>query len=343
MGLEAQGRRSAGSLTISFLDVGQGDSVLIQSPEGKVALIDAGTSNNVVKTMQSMGIKSVDLAVVSHHHSDHYGGMDYVIRTFHPKYFLATKTGHVTSSYKRLLEDVQAEDITALYPTSKGARVLKLGSVNLIVLPQPPEDTQSENNNSIGIVVSYGKFAALLTGDSEDAERNWWLKQCPDALKDIAVLKLAHHGSRNGTNARWLDVIKPEIAVASLGAGNDYGHPHKETLELLKRYNLSLLRTDQRGTITIESDGYDWDVVKRDSQMEMAGTDSRGGSGNSARKLNLNTASTADLAKLPGIGSSTARDIVAGRPYRSVDELMEIDGMGQGRFDRIRGQLTVTR
>ncbi len=347
--LEAQGRRSAGSVTISFLDVGQGDSILIRSPEGKTALIDAGTSSNVVNTLKSLGVNSIDLVAVSHHHSDHYGGMDNVVRTFRPKYFLASKSGHVTSTYKRLLEDVRNEDVTPLYPTSKGARVLKLGSVNLIVLPErPDEDTKNENNNSIGIVVSYGKFAVLLTGDSEETERAWWLKQCPDALKDITVLKLAHHGSRNGTNAQWLDITQPEIAVASLGTGNDYGHPHKETLDLLKKYNLTLLRTDQRGTITIESDGQDWDLVGSGrSNSEMAqrdtGSNSRSGSSGSTRKLNLNTASASDIARLPGIGSTTAEDIVAGRPYRSIDELMEVDGMGRGRVDKIRGQVTVTR
>lgn len=345
--LEAQGRRSAsaGSITVSFLDVGQGDSILIRSPEGKTALIDAGTSNNVVKTLKSLGVNSIDLVAVSHHHSDHYGGMDDVVKTFHPKYFLSSKSGHVTSLYKRLLEDVRNQDVTALYPTNKGARILKLGSVNLIVLPESPdEDTKNENNNSIGIIVSYGKFAVMLTGDSEETERAWWLKQCPDALKDITVLKLAHHGSRNGTNARWLDVTQPEIAVASLGKDNDYGHPHKETLDLLKKYNLTLLRTDQRGTITIESDGQDWDLVGSGrSNSEMARRDSNGSSAGSSRKLDLNTASTRDIASLPGIGTSTARDIVAGRPYRSVDELMELEGMGQGRFERIRNQVTVTR
>ena len=359
LGLEAQGRRS-GSLTVSFLDVGQGDSVLIQSPEGKTALVDSGTSRGVVDTLKRLGVKEIDLVVVSHHHSDHYGGMDDVVKAFHPKYFLATKSGHVTSSYKKLLRDVHDEGITALFPDPKGARILKLGSVNLIVLPQPPEDTEEENDNSIGMVVSYGTFSVLLTGDSEEPEREWWLKKCPDAFRDIPVIKLAHHGSRNGTNAQWLDLVKPELAVASLGSGNDYGHPHRETVELLKKYKIPFLRTDQRGTITIQSDGRDWDLVGGSEMASRDGNDApsstrntrkpassrddfahNGSSGSSAGRVNLNTASASEIAKLPGIGSSTARDIIAGRPYRSVDELLEIDGLGQGRVDQIRSQVTV--
>jgi beta-lactamase superfamily II metal-dependent hydrolase len=261
---QSSGGWSGGSsrhLAIDFLDVGQGDSILIRSPEGKTALIDAGPSRDAAtRQLHSKGISSIDIAIVTHHHSDHYGGMDQVIRTFKPKYFMATGSSHSTRGYLRLLETVKAEEITFVEPTRK-PRKIELGSVLLTVLPQPPEDHAEENNNSIGVHLKFGEFSALLTGDSQQDERAWWEAQVPEMLRDCAVLKLAHHGSRNGTDQRWLDLVQPEIAIASLGSDNEYGHPHSETISLLRRNQIPMLRTDLRGTITIVSDGKTWNLV----------------------------------------------------------------------------------
>jgi competence protein ComEC len=255
--------RPAGSLaTIEILDVGQGDSILIRSPEGKTALIDAGpTKTAALSVLRRKGIKSLDLVAISHHHSDHYGGMDEVVRAMKPRYFLASRSGHTTSLYLKLLKTVEAEKVTVIEPTSR-PRKIELGSLELTIFPQPPEDRKEENNNSIGLRLKYGSFSMLLTGDSEETERQWWLKHDPDLMRDCNIIKLAHHGSRNGTDARWLQTVRPELAVASLGKNNDYGHPHSETISLLRRAGLPLLRTDQLGTITITSDGRSWQVVE---------------------------------------------------------------------------------
>ena len=110
--------------------------------------------------------------------------------------------------------------------------------------------------------MKYGEFSVLLPGDSETPERHWWLQHEPELVRNCTILKLAHHGSRNGTDATWLKAVRPELAVASMGAGNDYGHPHPETVSLLRRSGIPFLRTDQLGTIIIESDGSDWRVVR---------------------------------------------------------------------------------
>jgi competence protein ComEC len=261
---EAQlfGRPAARPATIEVLDVGQGDSILIQSPEGKTALIDAGPSKNAaLSILRRKGITSLDLVAISHHHSDHYGGMDAVVRAMKPRYFLASRSGHTTSLYLKLLKTVEAESMTVIEPTSR-PRKIELGSLELTIFPQPPDDRKEENNNSIGLRLKYGDFSMLLTGDSEETERQWWLKHDPELMRNCTILKLAHHGSRNGTDARWLQTVRPELAVASLGRNNDYGHPHSETISLLRRSGLPLLRTDQLGTITITSDGRSWQVVE---------------------------------------------------------------------------------
>jgi beta-lactamase superfamily II metal-dependent hydrolase len=210
--------------------------------------------------LKSKGIESLDIAIVSHHHSDHYGGMAQVIRDLKPKYFVATGSAHTTRSYLKLLEAVREQGITAIEPTAK-SRKIELGSVTLTMFPQPPENHRDENDNSIGLRLQYGQFVVLLTGDSESDERRWWISHNPNLIRDCTILKLAHHGSRNGTDQRWLDLVQPEIAVASLGRDNEYGHPHSETLSLLRKNEIPLLRTDQRGTITILSNGRTWNLV----------------------------------------------------------------------------------
>ncbi len=257
--------RPAPRMAIEFLDVGQGDAILIRSPEGKIALVDAGPSRDAAaEWLNRKGVERVDLVVVTHHHSDHHGGMEAIVRDFQPRYFLFADSGHTTQGWLRLLKLVKDEGVATVLATGKPRRI-ELGSVSLTVFPQPPEDARNENNNSVGLRLQYGGFSVLLTGDSENEERRWWLANCPDLIRDASILKLAHHGSHNGLDPDWLDLTRPDLAVASLGQGNSYGHPHRETLELLREYDVPLLRTDQWGTITLISDGETWNLVTNTS------------------------------------------------------------------------------
>src|SRR3954453_7431812 len=121
-------------VTVSILAVGQGDAILVQSPEGKSALIDAGPSSHVVTMLKQRGITSLDLVILSHHHADHYGGMFEAIKAFHPRFFLASASAHTSPHYLKLLELVRDQKITALQ-TQSTPRRLDLGSVVLTVLP----------------------------------------------------------------------------------------------------------------------------------------------------------------------------------------------------------------
>lgn len=214
----------------------------------------------MLRVLKRMGIGHLDLVAISHHHSDHYGGMEEVIRELKPR-CLASSSGHSTRSYLRLLKEVEAEGITVVHPTSRSRRI-ELGSVELTIFPQAPEDHQEENNNSVALRLKYGSFSMLFPGDSEGLERQWWLEHCSDLAHNCTILKLAHHGSRNGTDARWLSTVRPELAVASMGIDNEYGHPHPETIRLLRSERIPFLRTDQLGTIVIQSDGRSWSVAE---------------------------------------------------------------------------------
>ncbi len=253
-----------GRLTIDVLDIGQGDAILIRAPDGQSALIDAGTSSIVVTRLKEHDVKSIDLVAVTHHHTDHYGGTDDVIKAFNPRFFLATDSGHTTSMYIKLLKLVRDHKMTAIQPTDQ-PRKIELGSVRLTVLPQPPINDKEENDNSIGIRLEFGTFSMLMTGDSEEPARDFWKRTCPDLLK-ATVLKLAHHGSHNGTDAEWLKLVRPELGVISCGVGNSYGHPHTEALSLLEQFKIPLKRTDTDGNIRIESDGKRWRVTTANDQ-----------------------------------------------------------------------------
>lgn len=335
-----------GAVTVSILDVGQGDAILIRSPEGKTALIDAGQSSSIVSTLEQQGVSSLDLVVVSHHHADHYGGMDDVIRAFHPRVFLASSSSHTSEPYLRLLQLVRDRGIQAIGPTEV-PRKIELGTVMLTIFPQAPDDPREENNNSIGIRVDYGSFSVLLPGDAQTQERRWWERIASTLCADATVLKLAHHGSRNGTDARWLDLVRPHIAVASLAKDNDYGHPHPETVELLERDQIPLLRTDRDGTVTIRSDGLHWQVFTHPrSSSTWPVLDQRGGGRSRGDRLskpkpslgliNINRASKTQLRKIPGIGQVLADRIIKGRPYRTVDDLVRVEGIGDRRLEEIR-------
>jgi len=334
--------------SIEFLDVGQGDAILIRSPEGKTALVDAGPHKELAaELLHRRGVAKLDLVVLSHHHADHYAGMEEVVRQFRPRLFLDNGSAHTTPHYLRLIELVRDRRIPTITPTDRPRRI-ELGSVILIVLPRAPENPADENDNSVGIRVEHGTFSVLLPGDAERAERAWWEQKVPSLCAGSTILKLAHHGSNNGTDARWLGLVRPELAVASVGAGNEYGHPGSETLALLARSGIPLLRTDRDGSVVVESDEQGWRVVgrriaarsppaarSRSKPRRNAGAMPAGG------RIDINTATQAELEALPGVGPAIARRIIEGRPYWSVDDLERVKGIGRKRLDEIRPLIAI--
>ena len=341
--------RRSGVATVEILDVGQGDSILVRSPEGKTALIDAGPHHEqAANLLRARGVSSLDLIVLTHHHQDHYGGMEAVVRRFKPRVFLDSTSSHTSPHYIRLLEAIRDHGVGQV-ELADHAQTIELGSVKLTVFPKAPEDRREENNNSIGLRLAHGAFSILLPGDAQEPERRWWEQTVPYLVRDCTVLKLAHHGSHNGTDVRWLDLVRPELAVASVGATNDFGHPSSQTIALLERLGIPLLRTDRDGTVKIESDGRRWWLArhqvavrappaakprtkaKRDPEVVAAPANGR---------INVNTATEAQLEGLPGIGPVIARRIVEGRPYRSVDDLGRVKEVGPKRLAEIRPLVT---
>lgn len=235
-----QGQDSARAELI-LLDVGQADAVVVRSPEGKAALIDAGRAG-MAHLLAALGIDTIDVAIASHPHADHIGGMEQVLRTFPVRYYMDNGAPHTTATYRSLMAQLERSDVVYLEAT---ARTITLGSVTLRILPPPTEG--DHNNRSVGVLVEFGDFKAILTGDSEWPELEHFLGL---GVPEVTVLKAAHHGSYNGVTPAWLAATGPEIVVISVGAGNSYGHPHPQALNLYQAA-ATVYRTDVHGTVVI--------------------------------------------------------------------------------------------
>ncbi len=244
---------SLGVLSIRQLDVGQGDAALVTTPEGKRILIDAGPNKNAVAAMLwAAGIDTIDLVVASHAHADHIGGMPTIFSVFVVRAFLDNGIPYTTATYARTLAAVENEPgLQYLSPTN---RTITVGSVILRVLP-PPGVAGSQNNNSVGLLIEYGKFRALYTGDSEQRELSSWLQA--ESIPRVTLLKAAHHGSRNGATYEWIQATTPSVVVISVGARNGYGHPAPELEQAWEAAGARVYRTDRFGEIEVEasSDG----------------------------------------------------------------------------------------
>jgi len=236
------------TLKLRFLDVGQGDAALIITPEGKRVLVDAGPGAwPVVAYLQSNGYDTLDLVIASHNHADHIGGMASVLSTTLVRYYLDNGVPHPTATYQRTIQALEASGAQYLQAT---ARTITVGSASLRVLP-PPSEQVSQNNGSVGILLEYGHFRVLFTGDSERYELEYWLQH--DSVPQVQILKVAHHGSWNGTTGAWVTRTRPQVAVISVGAHNQYGHPATEVLTLWTSVGARIYRTDRDGTVMIDA------------------------------------------------------------------------------------------
>ncbi len=233
------------SVRVTFLDVGQGDAVLIRSPEGQDALVDAGWSSPVT-SLRALDVDELELLVATHPHADHIGGIANVINSIPVRFYMDNGQTHTTATYQGLASTLQERtDITYLIAEP---RSISLGSVEIEVLPLLPIASTDFNNRSIGLVVRYGNFSAFLSGDSEVEELNFWTQQ--DIVPGVTVLKAPHHGSDDGFTSEFLEDAEPEIIAISVGS-NTYGHPHVEALQAYTSAAETVLRTDLDGKITI--------------------------------------------------------------------------------------------
>ena len=242
---------------VTFLNVGQGDAVLIQAPGGQVALIDAGP-DEVVSTLRRFGVSAVDLAVATHPHADHIGGMTGVIETLPVRFYMDNGQPHTTATYRRLVGALDARpEVTYL---EASPRTLTLGEVEIEVLPLLPPGTTKLNDRSIALVVRYGGFTAFLSGDSEVRQLTHLVGA--GVVPETVLLKAPHHGSDDGFTWEFLNAARPRVVVISAGRNNRHGHPSPEALSAFRTSGAAVFRTDRHGHVSVEGrENGDYEVV----------------------------------------------------------------------------------
>ncbi len=330
------GPANAGTLRVDMLDIGQGDAFLLRTPAGKTILIDAGDGKyDVVPMLRDRGVKSLDLVIATHAHSDHIGGMDEVLDGVPIKLYVDQGLPHTTRTYAMVMERVESHGVA--YKTGGAGQLFRLDDGIEIALLGPPKiplkDTRSDlNSNSVVARVTHGENCFLFTGDAEEPTERWLLRQ---GMEPCEVLKVAHHGSSHSTTDAWLRAVAPEIALISLGEGNPYGHPSRETLGRLERAGAQVYRTDKHGSVTVFSDGKKLTVQAGQARAAAP----------AGPTVDINAASAGELENLPGIGASKAAAIVAYRDqhgaFASVDQLEAVSGIGPSTVERLRTQATV--
>jgi competence protein ComEC len=245
-----------GRFTVSFLDVGQGDAILLQTPAGSSVLVDGGPpAGGIVSKLRARGVKALDLVVLTHAQEDHQGGLEPVLRSFHVRTLLDGGSGDVGPTHRRVLSLARRQGTAVLMP--RRGQTLWIGRLRLRVLnPEraasaleaPAIESSDPNDRAIVLLASFGGIDALLPAD---AESNVTLSL---PLPRVEVLKVAHHGSADDGLPELLDRLHPELAVIEVGAHNPFGHPTPETIRALASATPRVLRTDRDGDVTVSYD-----------------------------------------------------------------------------------------
>ena len=239
---------------IDSVTAANADSIFLRSPNGKTMLVDAGTPDSfesIQNVLSEEGVTKLDVVVMTHPHSDHMGSMKRVIDNYDIGTFYMPDAVNTTSSFDRMLSALEKKKVkTKVIWGSAKTTINWDGDVEVRVLsPIKGADYQNNlNDMSVVIKVTYGETSLLLTGDAESYAEELMIASEKELLQ-ADVLKIGHHGSSTSSSQAFLDAVQPKAVVISLGKNNDYGHPHRETMQRLKKLGTEIYRTDELGTV----------------------------------------------------------------------------------------------
>lgn len=266
-----------GELAVHFIDVGQGDAVLIsfKGEDGKqeYAMIDCGDNDKgtaVQKYLMDMGVDELKYLILTHPDADHIGGADVVITKFNVDNILMSSIAKDTRTYEDVINAISYRGYENITRTPEKGEKMMLGDAEFTIMASPTEDYGDVNNASIVVKVEYGSIGYLFMGDAEYEEEMDLIEMYQGTAElDTDILKVGHHGSKTSSNEEILDMITPMYGVISCGEGNSYHHPHKTALTNLQETGLELFRTDEQGSIISFTDGYhiEW-VTEQDVKAD---------------------------------------------------------------------------
>ena len=331
-------------LDVHFIDVGQGDAILVQSSETNV-LIDAGDryssiATKMVNYLSSNNVERLDAVFSTHPHADHIGGMSAIINNFEVSRIYDSGKIHTSRTYEDYLILIDEEDIP--FSTPRRGDNIEVNELTFNVLhPGENIESYSLNNASIVLHLEYEDISFLFTGDLEASGEDEIVNSNIDI--ESTVLKVAHHGSRTSTQEHFLEEVSPEVAIIQVGKDNRYDHPSPEVINLLQSKRVDIYRSDYHGDIVINTDGKDYSVStameleqqKVEPQVEK----------DAAELININTARQSTLEVRHGIGPATAQNIIEYREnnngFQTKDEIKNVSGIGPATYDNIKDDITI--
>jgi competence protein ComEC len=261
-------------LRVTFLDVGQGDAALVEFPDGKNLLIDAGPltatsdagSRFIGPFLTSHGIHRLDAIVMSHPDGDHIGGVPYLLRHFVVERVFdcgSYSHSHLSEDCLHLIDSLHiGRDIESSGKNVVGyenARLYILNPPGVLVMNDSTMHT-SLNNQSLVLKLLYGHTSLLFIGDAEVRAEDRMIETYSNFLS-ANILKAGHHGSITSSSSEFLGIVHPQMAIISVGKNNKFGHPSEVILNRLKEIRCAYIRTDERGAVVIETDGTNWNIV----------------------------------------------------------------------------------
>ena len=245
-------------LEVNFFDVGQGDTVFIETPQRHRILIDGGPSSIILEKLSkemSFWDRTIDLIILTHPEADHLSGLNEVLKRYKVENILWTGIVRDTAEYKEWLKLIN-EGKAKIFLAKDGQKISTRNVFLELLFPfenlEGKEFNDSNNTSIVGKLV-FSDISFLFTGDIYKEVEKELIDGGVDVDSDI--LKISHHGSKTSTSEEFLKEVSPEIAVISVGKNNSYNHPHQEVLEVLSKYGINVLRTDEQGDIKIISDG----------------------------------------------------------------------------------------
>lgn len=269
-GIEIRSDRR-GALAVSFLDVGQGDALYIEAPNGNQVLIDGGRGRQTLRALgrvMPFWDRSLDLVIATHPDQDHTGGLPDILSRMRIDGVVTTENTSDTGAYEAFENEIERERAVRILARAGERIILDEGVVLEILSPDRNVAGWETNTTSIVAKLSYGTKSFLFTGDAPQEIEQYIVSKnidTPSSSSKVAstVLKLGHHGSRTSTSRVFLSAVNPSYAIVSAGKENTYGHPHKEVTELLNEFNIPYLNTADVGTITFVTDGENMSVAHK--------------------------------------------------------------------------------
>ena len=253
----------SGKLTVAFLDVGQGDAIYIEAPNGNQILIDGGGSKTVLRQLSKVMPfydRSIDVIIATHPDKDHIGGLPDVLQRYDVDFFLDSGRESDSATFRELLRLIEVVGVERI--EAKRGMVIVLDDDVYLNILFPDRDVPEIESNTASVIAQlvYGETEFMLTGDSPKAIEEYLVMLDGEGLESD-VLKVGHHGSKTSSAETFLGFVSPKYSVISAGRDNKYGHPHEDVVKTLEQFGSTILSTQNKGLIVFESDGENLIVV----------------------------------------------------------------------------------